>query len=440
MARRRRSFDRIAQGVVASVLGIVGGGCGGLDVEGMEAVPCNDGAFDALGDVELSAEYDSVELVQQAALGDGATSVIASRGTRCSGAADAEACRAAAEALLAPYDGEGDPPPSPFLFGDCGDVCDLYFLVTTRGDEVTAIGAEGVHGLFLPIDTPTEAAWIAGLARYQLTCGNAEVTGVRAAGEGWEMTARYRELCLIELRQELIAISTDGTLKVLDEEVISSEDACVGRRPACASAIHRRGATLLGARLAGLAQLEAESVPAFAELGRELSAHGAPRSLVRRAHRARRDEVRHAQVMGRLARRHGGRPSRSSVPRAAPRPLVDVAILNAREGCVREAFGAVVGRWQAHRAGDPAIRAAMVRIARDEAAHAGLSLAIDAWATRHLDAADRARVDVARVEALATLRAEITRGERDPEVAAALGLPAPVEARLLLQAFARFTA
>ena len=63
------------------------------------------------------------------------------------------------------------------------------------------------------------------------------------------------------------------------------------------------------------AQLEAASVAAFRVLAAELRAHGAPRSLQRRALRSARDEVRHARSMAAFARRAGAAPRRVRVER-----------------------------------------------------------------------------------------------------------------------------
>lgn len=440
MARAIR-FDRLARGVVASTLALLHGGCSGVDVEGMEPIACDEQLnFSAFEGLSLAREVDSLDLVADEF---GSIAVVASLGTRCATATDVAACNAAVDGVVAPpVDPETTPEQGPgFDLGQCVQICLTYTLVATKGDEVLVIrDAPGVKELLGAVDTATEAAWMVQMEGYNMACDDAEKSGVRAAGEGWEVAAtKVTSGCdPVEVSQYLLAVDSSGAVAELDESVIESDSgSCIGRRPTCASVGSAHGRSRLGAHLASLAQLEAASVPAFAELARELAHLGAPRSLVRRAHRARRDEVRHARVTTGLARRHGGRPVRRPVPRSAPRPLVEVAIANAGEGCVREAFGAVIGRWQALHARDISIRAAMVRIARDEATHAALSFAIDAWAMRRLDPADRARVDAARAEALVTLREEIGREAFDPGAAAALGMPAPAEARLLLDAFAR---
>src|SRR5262249_15726922 len=122
---------------------------------------------------------------------------------------------------------------------------------------------------------------------------------------------------------------------------------CVGRMPEGLAARQGHERDAIANWLADVAYLEAASVDAFAILSQELQAHGAPSPLVRAAQRAGRDEVRHARVMGRLARAAGGRPTKPRVKRAGVRCVERMALENAVEGCVRETFGALLTPWQA---------------------------------------------------------------------------------------------
>jgi len=187
---------------------------------------------------------------------------------------------------------------------------------------------------------------------------------------------------------------------------------------------------LAGAWLAHAAWLEAAAVHAFARLADELALHGAPPLLIRAAHTAALDEVRHAAIVGSLAARFGARPPIVEVDAPAPRSLEAIAIENAAEGCVRETWGAVLASWQACAARDPEVRAAFASIARDETRHAALAWAIDRWATPRLAGAERARVADARASAANELLAS---GEiaLAPHLAL-LGLPSGAHARALL--------
>jgi hypothetical protein len=196
-----------------------------------------------------------------------------------------------------------------------------------------------------------------------------------------------------------------------------------GRRPdgwsAGADACH---GDPVGDWLARVAELEAVSVDAFRVLERDLARLGAPSSLRRRARLAAGDEVRHARTMRRLASRRGGVNHRPKVVPVADRPAIAIAIENVVEGCVRETFAAFVATVQAERAADPAVRAAMTRIARDETRHAALAHAVDAWLSTRLSADERAAVARARREAIARLEDEapIALGDRARD---ALGIP-----------------
>ena len=161
---------------------------------------------------------------------------------------------------------------------------------------------------------------------------------------------------------------------------------------------------------------------------------GAPACLVREAERSARDEVRHARITRRLARGRGAEPSRVAMKRARPRSIEAFAIENAVEGCVREAFGALVASRQALVAADPDVRAAMVGIARDEIRHAALALSIAEWLSPRLDTAVRARVATAMRGAVDALRCEVRAMPGD--VASALGLPSGAEGARLVDAFA----
>ncbi len=184
-----------------------------------------------------------------------------------------------------------------------------------------------------------------------------------------------------------------------------------------------RGPSAIGRYFADVAQLEAASVPAFRRVARELSGFGAPRRLVRAAERAARDEIGHARAARALARRHGAIDAPFEASPQALRSLEDFAIENAVEGCVREAYGALVATWQAREAADPRVRAHFERIARDETSHAALALRIDAWARARLDPRARERVKAARGAARAELRGAIERTALDPATATLAGLP-----------------
>jgi rubrerythrin len=177
-----------------------------------------------------------------------------------------------------------------------------------------------------------------------------------------------------------------------------------------------------GALLADMAQMESASVPAFLRLRDELERHGAPRSLSTRAQSAARDEVRHARSVTDLAHRHGAETPAARVPSFTERPLVDMLIENAVEGCVHETYGAVLAHRQAVVAADPEIRRAMRTIAEDETRHAALAWDVLHWGAERLDRRTWSHVMDAGRRALADLRITVAR-EAPASAQATLGLP-----------------
>lgn len=213
-------------------------------------------------------------------------------------------------------------------------------------------------------------------------------------------------------------------------EYVIYEECSAGRRPPGLLPAKAREGSPVGVWLAEVARMEAASVPAFVLLARDLIAVGAPAAMVRAAIAAAEDEVRHAQVMTALARRHGVEPGAVELVATAPRGLHALALDNAVEGCVREAFAALCATHQAAAARDAGLRDAFARIAIDETRHAALAFAIDAWIAPRLDAAVRADVARARRAAFEELAAAAMVA---PEVADAIGWPTPAGTHALLR-------
>jgi hypothetical protein len=205
-------------------------------------------------------------------------------------------------------------------------------------------------------------------------------------------------------------------------EVICGTRCTGGRRPAGFDTIALSARDAVGEWLARTAALEAASVPAFRILAHELRAHAAPEVLIACALRSAQQETRHAATMARLARRYGAVAAPVAIAPREVRDLATIAVENAVEGGVREAYGAAVAVDQARSAGDAEVRAAFAAIAPEELGHARLAAAIDAWVHGQLTPAARRRVDEARALARAELAAAVER-EPAPELRATLGLP-----------------
>ncbi|MDP2308969.1 MAG: ferritin-like domain-containing protein [Pseudomonadota bacterium] len=147
---------------------------------------------------------------------------------------------------------------------------------------------------------------------------------------------------------------------------------------------------------------EHASVASFSRFALDLLAQGAPADLVADAHAAALDEVRHAKLAFGIA-------SAFANDTLGPGPLTlgdlslsaDLAALafaTAREGCVAETLSALQMAEARDRATDPAIRAALTLIARDEARHAALAWRTVRWALL----AGGAPVRAALIQAFAT--------------------------------------
>ena len=188
-----------------------------------------------------------------------------------------------------------------------------------------------------------------------------------------------------------------------------------------------------GAWFANLAELEEASVYAFVMLSVELRRFGAPDTLVARCLDAAVDEAHHTRLVSALAERFGAKLSPITLPSLPKeRSLREVALENAREGCVRETYGALVGVWQAKHSKDPIVREVMSRIAVDESRHAELSADIDRWARTALDRNDHLALDQERQDAVHLLVAKGSASVSD-ELVELAGLPSAAANLALLE-------
>lgn len=378
----------------------------------------------------LTAEpFDAAEFRVQAFTTEG-PQIWFTHGVLCSTASDPPACQAQVAAV-------SDKSTLPFtdsmpMFGMV-----TRYVVTTLGDEVRKYQSREELVQFLgSIDSPEDALLLLYYDYRSVLCDPAQLassfTGVDPSSivevdDGYQavFVAQTFGCNGITGERARLHVARDGTVTETERAAIVSgaPAGCAGRRPEGLRSQHRSAsAPALGEHFARMAHLEAASVVAFELLASELAAHGAPDELIAWARRAAADEVRHAATTRELARRFGARPIMPDIASTPPRSLEALAIENAREGCVRECFGAALGCYQAQAATDPAIAVAMAAIADDETQHAALAFAIDAWVQTRLDAPARARVAAARAQAVSTLRAELA-CSTDVAARAALGLP-----------------
>ena len=363
---------------------------------------------------------------------NGPTTVAASPhkiGAACSKATDAKACTTALGAV----------DPAMWSWGsDCGGFCGPspgYQVRTTAGDKVAVIGARlDVQTAFLPIDRPSEA-----VAAVAAVYGGDDCQGpnVRANGDGSYVVKTVSGGCATNpndptksinyMDETAYRVTADGTItqvgRVRVSEVANDYGCPVaGRKPAGLAACAPSRGDVSGGYFAKMAHLEAASVVAFAHMVSELRAHGAPAALIARAEAAILDEERHAVTIGALAAEHGAAVPAVEVAPMAVRSLLEMAIENRREGCVRETFGALVAHYQAAASTERPVREAMREIAADETEHAALSWDLDAWFATRLNETERALVEAAGSEAACGLEEEC-RLSLDEEANGIVGLP-----------------
>lgn len=185
------------------------------------------------------------------------------------------------------------------------------------------------------------------------------------------------------------SLPTCGRPFVVDDAARSAPVGATGAwaDPAVASAPHGLSAEL--AREIGLewladARLEHASVAAFAAFSLSLLAVGAPAELLAACQSAGLDEIEHARACFALASRFTGATfGPGPLPLAGFEPVTDLETLVLRtwlDGCVEETIAALAAAAQLAEARDGAVRAALARIAADEARHAELAWSFLAWA------------------------------------------------------------
>jgi hypothetical protein len=151
------------------------------------------------------------------------------------------------------------------------------------------------------------------------------------------------------------------------------------------------------------ARYEYASVASFARSALQLMALGAPAELVAASQAASLDEIEHARLCFALAGRFSARELRAgalSVEAFANAELGDLAVENVLGGCVGETVAALTAVEQLGVATDPEVRAALERIAEDEARHAELAWRIAAWTALVGGPGVRARMTAAFESAL----------------------------------------
>ncbi len=358
-------------------------------------------------------------------------------GTPCSGARNVPRCQ---EALAAAW------PSLDSGWRHCEGSCVVGAVVVTSGDQVLKLDEHrGVLSLLGAIDAPVEAMLLAQAHQFAARCTESSIA-VLPGGFALNVL-EAAALCPLSYEKLTLKIGAGGSMQVARRAAVAtpSDGVCVGRRPAglqCGTASARPvsgsaspalSSTSVGQFFADVARLERGAVSAFRVIAAELAALGAPLYLRRAALRAARDEVRHGDLITRLARRHGVEPPLEHIEARPLRSLFAFALDNVIEGCVRETYGAACARYQATRARDADVRDILDSVARDEARHAELSWQMHEWALPLLSETERGELASAALGALAQLRQELAH-DWGSAVQSEAGMPSPAHARALLDA------
>ncbi|NUO47603.1 MAG: hypothetical protein HOV80_01970 [Polyangiaceae bacterium] len=413
---------------------------GGVCDPGAKSTRVGEGAANMVHGLNPKEPIDYAELILFGQA-DGGTVLMAS-GKKCGSAKDWRTCLSKVGRAAPPEGAQGFQPGC--IPGGC-----LHGLLVNRGDDVFVISsAAGIADFLGPIDTPSEALLIAFANEYSAkdghygTCDLAKGKGLnRTKDGGFEFVAtRTTSWCPISTATARLHVAPNGQVKEAARLGFSGNGPCAGRRPAgfAGTPAAAPGTDPVGAYLLDLACLEAASIGAFADLARELGEHDAPPRMVRAALRARADEIRHARVAARHARRYGALRStrRRRTGAGKTRSLIELACENEIEGCVREAYGALVATYQARSARDPKLAAMFEAIARDETRHFALAIELREHFRSRLSRRAWRSVVESRARALAELQRELD-AAIDPRLSSLAGVPGPEVAVELLGALDR---
>lgn len=240
-------------------------------------------------------------------------------------------------------------------------VAQLVFIVTATVSAIRLRRATGRSGIGPGV------LGVLGAAGALVTWATGILVGILAAGGGWGRPLRVRG------RQ------THPGLR-------AGADWTRGERPDPAG-LDEATRRALEALWLHDAQKEHASVPAFARVSWLLAAAGAPAELLEWSHRAALEEIEHTRLCFALAAGYAGR-SHSVQPMpelllgalgVEGDALVALAEESLADGCQLEDFNADVAAECAAVCEEPATRAVLLRIAREERSHADFSWAVIGW-------------------------------------------------------------
>lgn len=213
---------------------------------------------------------------------------------------------------------------------------------------------------------------------FDVTLSDEEFSEYLVDGELTEETCS--DLCLTEVEdswtENICACDYQGADEAGNHPVTCDFDSGVvdGRVHASIPKLNQsKGQSRLGCHFAKAYHAEASAVGAFLQLRKELAFHNAPQKLLDRCFLAAKEEIVHAQVMAKLAKKYKGELPRLDFGTFEPRSLIELAIDNAVEGCIFETFSALKVLQQFHNTDDLLFARTMKQIALDEISHAELA-------------------------------------------------------------------
>jgi hypothetical protein len=180
-----------------------------LDREGYDLAVC-DPSSDFFRDISPTRPVDYLELS-----GDGSAQT---RGTRCGGATDVDACELALSRLV--------PPSGWALRPDGGAPSPRVHLTFTRGDEVGAIGTTELAAFLSPADTLADAAFLAQVVtRGRVDC---DAPAGRITPEGIEVITLTEYPCGGAIEEHRVLVAPSGDATVLETALLrpGTEEIC----------------------------------------------------------------------------------------------------------------------------------------------------------------------------------------------------------------------
>lgn len=231
---------------------------------------------------------------------------------------------------------------------------------------------------------------------------------------------------------------TDAATLAVECETSGAIYVCEGRRHLSWRRPRSRArVSSVGRWLSEAAANEAASVRSFGSLARELSGRCSPR-LVALLRRAAKQEVGHARLLTSLAVEYGCRRPRTGFVSTGYRSLLEIAVENAKEGCVSETLSGLIAAHQSQQATDPAVRRAFTVIASEEAEHAQLAWELHGELRRTLRSDEQRTLQHELQRAIDRLAVgKIDFGIEDgSQVGKALGLPSAAAAAVMSELLA----